>query len=406
MLVYGRDMPTSTLQTNKNIVILKRRKVKELKLHLNKTQIAKRLAVTPAFVRRWWDKEDTLVDERGWKKGRLRRRTDKEKERIIKIRKRLVDERSLFYGHDEVLREYHRLFPCSCLPPRSFVAEVIKRNCKVERRKKRVPGGSKYLHYPEATIKTLGKTIQEIDFAGGRTLKGEKKIIHLFFRVYTQPFKLPLVSRINSPSGQEALNILVEDWKKYSLPDILKMDNDTAFMATGRYHELWLSKFICTILNLGITPCFTAYNKPWNNGCVEGANSVFVRKILKKTYIKNASHLEEEMDKFNQAYFRRLKGISKDKTLSETFAPPLVKQTTLGKDLKKPTIYFIRQVLEEDGQPAISVFKVPTKLDKQYLKQFVLVKLDVYDKKLTVFYEITPGKLTTVKSMNFLVRYR
>lgn len=401
-------MATSTLQTNKFIVILKRRKVKELKAHLNKTQIAKRLAVSPAFVRQWWQAKNPLADKRGWPKGALRIRTQQEKERIIKIRQALIKNKALFYGPEAVLQEYQTLFPDSLLPPRSFVAEIIKKNCKVDQRRKRVPGGSRYLHYPAESIKNLGEIIQEIDFAGGRTLKGKAKIIHLFFRVYTQPFKLPRVGRISSPSGQEAINSLVEDWQTFPLPDILKMDNDTAFMATGRHHEFWLSKFICTVLNLGITPLFTAYNKPWNNGCVEGTNSVFVRKILKKIYIKNFAHLEEEMNRFNQAYLQRVKvTISKNKVLPRHSATPLVKQTSLRKNLGKSTIYFIRQVLEEEnGQPAICVLKVPIKLDKQYLKQFVLVKLDVYDKRLKIFYETTPGKLKKVRSISFPVKYR
>ena len=174
-------MATSTLQTNKSIVILKRRKVKELKrLHLNKTQIAKRLAVSSDFVRKWWDKKDINVDLRGWQKGRLRKRSNKEKSRIITIRKRLIKNNSLFYGPDEILREHQCLFSKSFLPPRSFVVKILKDNCKVNRRRKRVSGGSRYLHYPAESIKSLGKTIQEIDFAGGRTLKAEKRLFTFF----------------------------------------------------------------------------------------------------------------------------------------------------------------------------------------------------------------------------------
>ena len=63
-------MPASTLQTNKSIVILQRRRVKELKPHLNKTQIAKYLAVTRPFIRKWWNREDVEIDNSGWVKGR------------------------------------------------------------------------------------------------------------------------------------------------------------------------------------------------------------------------------------------------------------------------------------------------------------------------------------------------
>jgi len=406
MLVYGRDMTTSTLQTNKSIVILKRRKVKELKAHLNKTQIAKRLAVAPAFIRKWWDREDVETDNRRWVKGRLRKRTEKEKNRIIKIRERLVKNNAFFYGPDAVLQEYKESFPNLSLPPRSFVAETVSKNCKADRRTKRIAGGSRYLHYPQASIEKLGNIIQEIDFAGGRALKTERDLVHIFFWVYTQPFKLPQALRINVPRGQDALNILVEDWKRLPMPDILKMDNDVAFTVGGRYHEFSMSKFICTILNLGVTPLFTAYNKPWNNGCVEGANSVFVRKIIKKIYIENLNHLDRQIKRFNKAYLRRLQEIPRRITLSREFIAPIIKETKLRPDLKDPTVYFIRQVLEEeDSQIAIRVFKVPIKIDEQYLKQFVLAKLNVYQKRLAVFYEKTPGKLKMIKSISFSVKY-
>lgn len=406
MLVYGRDMPTSTLQTNKSIVILKRRKVKELKAHLNKTQIAKHLAVTPAFVRKWWARENGEVDNRGWVKGRLRKRTEKEKNRIIKIREGLVKNNAFFYGPDAVLQEYRERFPDSLLPPRSFVAEVISRNCRTDQRTNRMVGGSKYLHYPQTSIEKLGNIIQEIDFAGGRALKTERDLVHIFFRVYTQPFKLPQALRIDAPRGQEALNVLVEDWKQFPVPHILKMDNDVAFSVGGRYHEFSMSKFISTILNLDITPLFTAYNKPWNNGCVEGANSVFVRKIIKKIYIENLSHLDKQIKRFNKAYLKRLQRMPKGMVLSRDFIVPTIKETKLKPNLQNPTVCFIRQVLEEEnGQIAIRVFKVPIELDKQYLKQFVLAKLNVYQKRLTVFYEKTPGKLKMIKSISFPVKY-
>lgn len=399
-------MPTSTLQTNKSIVTLKRAKLKDLKRqHFNKTQIAKRLCVSAPFVRKWWGRDDLKADYRGWPRGRLRKRTKLERSRVVAIRKKLIRGEALFYGPDEVLREYQRNYPPETSPPRSFVAKVIKANCKVDRRRKRVKGGSRYLHYPAESIKRLGEIIQEVDFSGARTLKGEKQLVHLLFRVYTQPFKLPQVSRVSSPCGQETIDALVNEWKGLPLPDVLKMDNDTVFMPAGGHQEYWTERYICALLNMGITPLFTAFNKPWNNGSVEGVNSVFQRKVFGR-HIRDSTHLDSQITLFNQTYLKRLKSLPAGDKLSAQFRVPLLAKVVLKDDLENPTVYFIRQALDKTTQgSAISVFKVPIKLDKQFLKQFVLVKLNVYRKILRVFYEIEPGKLKQIKKMSFPIKY-
>lgn len=87
----------------------KRSLVKELffKKHLNKSVIARQLAVSRPFVCRWtMGKDISIKDKRGWPKGKMRSRSKVEVERIIKIRKDLISHSSFFLGPDKILDEY------------------------------------------------------------------------------------------------------------------------------------------------------------------------------------------------------------------------------------------------------------------------------------------------------------
>lgn len=152
----------------------------------------------------------------------------------------------------------------------------------------------------------LGEIIQEADFTGKKTLKGYNNPLHFWARVYLKPFKLPRVTRVLSPSGQQAANALISDWQKYPVPDVLKLDNDTAFYPAGRYADRWLSRFICWLLNLGIGPVFSAFSKPWNNGSVEGINSVFVKKIWIQRHHDTLAELDDSIEQFNREYAVRV----------------------------------------------------------------------------------------------------
>lgn len=404
MLVYGSSMPTATGETNKHIVIVKRKIVKELKAkHFSKTQIQKKLAVTPDFVRRWWDKNDVREDRRGWQKGKLRVYSQEDADRIIAIRENLLRGRTIFFGSETILYKHKQEFPNLKLPSLSFVARTLKNYGLVKRYQKRVKFGSRYQHYPAKTIFDLGQIIEEADFTGRRILKGYKNPLHFWARVYLKPFRLPRITRIASPSGQQAADELVSDWKKYPLPDVLKLDNDTAYYSAGKHADRWLSRFICWLLNLGIIPVFSAFNKPWNNGSVEGLNSVFVKKIWIQQRNQTINQLDGLIEQFNYEYGQRVI-LPQSTRLASDYVVDL-KKVRLSSSLKNPTIYFTRQVESMNEQACIRILKVPIYLPDVYLKQFVLVKLAVYQEQLTIYYETESGKLEILESLRFPVKY-
>lgn len=397
-------MPTSTSETNKVIVTTKRKAVKELKAkHFNKTQIQKKLAVSPQFVRKWWNADNLEVDRRGWPKGKLRVYTKEDTKGILFLRDRLINQKAIFYGPEAILGQHKQEFPKLRLPSYSFVARTLRKHGVVKRYRQRVKGGSVYQHYPAESILSLGKVVQEADFTGRKTLKGHKRPLHFWARVYLKPFKLPRITRIASPSGQQAAEALIKDWKNYPLPNILKLDNDTAFYPAGRYADRWISRFICWLLNLGISPVFSAFSKPWNNGSVEGLNSVFTKKIWLQRYHKTLTELDRSIDKLNQEYAAKVAAKLKAGLPLNYSANP--KEAKLEPNLFNPTIYFTRQVKSIDEQTCIRVLKVPVHLPESYLKQFVLAKLNVYKEQLTIYHETKPGNLQKLKELKFPIKH-
>jgi len=396
------------MKANKYILQEKRGLVKVLsKKGLNQTEISKRLVVTRKFVRKWIGVEDVTCDGRGWPKGKLRKRTNDEVNFIINIRNSFQKKNVFFFGPDAVIYEYQLLYPNRPLPPRSFVKQVIKDNCKLEKRNKRSKGGSRYQHYPETSLKNLGKVIEEIDFIGPRSLKKNFRVVHLFSRAYNQPFKLGMASLIKACSSQEAVRCLVEDWKKYPMPDVLKFDNDFAFLNNCRFNP-WVSPFVCWLLNLNIAPVFIAFQKPWNNGSVEGFNSIFQKKVWSKLEFDSEKSLIPVLASFNQQYqnFKKQKWQDvKTKHLSKNYSIPNLKQVKLDPHLKSPCVYFIRKAYLKENRATISILTRKVEIDKMYAKQFVLVKLNLKTQQLTISYETDDSKLIVVKKQKFLVKY-
>ena len=97
---------------------------------------------------------------------------------------------------------------------------------------------------------------------------------------YIRPEKRGIATRIEGQTTEETITALKEIWKTHPLPEILKIDNDSAFGA-NLPHERYIGKLAFFLLNLGVYPLYIAPRSPWNNGQVEGFNSVFSKKFWK-----------------------------------------------------------------------------------------------------------------------------
>ncbi|MEA3325137.1 MAG: hypothetical protein U9Q37_08385, partial [Euryarchaeota archaeon] len=99
------------------------------------------------------------------------------------------------------------------------------------------------------------------------------------------PEKLGIIKRVGGQTTEHAIRTLEEIWMSHPIPEILKIDNDSACGANLPY-EKYIGKLAFFLLNLGVYPLYIAPRSPWNNGQVEGFDSVFSKKIPEQTTIQ------------------------------------------------------------------------------------------------------------------------
>jgi hypothetical protein len=227
------------------------------------------------------DETEISIDNRGGKKGNSRKYPPETKQQIIKIRKDLEKEDSYFIGSEVVKENYEKQTDKKV--PKSFVDRVLKEAGMVKSPIKKKRGLSKYMKYPNYTLTKLGKSMMSIDFIGPKYLKGSANRINFLSCKYIRPEKRGIAKRIEGQTTEQTIKTLKEIWRTHPIPEILKIDNDSAFGGTFS-HEKYIGKLVFFLLNLGVYPLYIAQRSPWNKGQVEGFNSVFSKKFWNKLY--------------------------------------------------------------------------------------------------------------------------
>ena len=117
--------------------------------------------------------QDLSLDARGWKKGKSRSYSQRDEERILRIHQRLdTDPLEHFSGASAILQRYHKVYPKAKPISLRFIGRTLAQHGLSSKPKVRRKGVSRYLHYPEATINSVGKSLLEIDFIGKKFITG------------------------------------------------------------------------------------------------------------------------------------------------------------------------------------------------------------------------------------------
>jgi transposase len=286
----------------KKLLIFKRKKAKELhEKGWSNRKIAHHLLASKDSVGKWiqMDENEVSNDNRGWEKGKSRKYTPETKEQVIKIRRDLEKEDSYFIGSEVVKQNYENQTGKEV--SKSYVDRVLKEKGMVKSPGKKKKGKSKYMKYPEYTLTKLGKSMMSIDFIGPKYLKGSDDRINFLSCKYIRPQKQGIAKRIEGQTTEETIKALKEIWKTHPIPEIVKIDNDSAFGA-NLPHEKYVGKLALFLLNLGVYPLYIAPRSPWNNGQVEGFNSVFSKKFWNKLQFSDEQEIDVKIKDFNVAY--------------------------------------------------------------------------------------------------------
>lgn len=394
--------------------IEKRKKAKKL---YNKgwsiRKIARYLVSGKNSVNQWIKQNDDELsaDKRGWEKGKLRLHKPIEEERICAIRNELEKEGSFFYGAKVVQNNYKNLYNYTL--SKSFVDRTLKKNnliispCKAEK------GKSKYMKYPIHLLGKLGKRVMSIDFIGPKYLTGSNERINFLSCKYIRPQKIGIVKRVEGQTSEDCIKTLEQVWQTHPVPDVLKVDNDSAF-GTNLTHKRCIGKFTLFLLNYGIIPLYVAPRSPWNNGNVEGFNSVFSKHFWNKLQFTDEQEIDVGITKFNMEYEKY--SIFSDNNpidLPVRYLQDIKEVNPENKKVSKfktDKIYFLRIVRRrgekntDEEYGFIDILKEEIKIRKDLINLFVVVCINLKNKEMKICSETETGVLIEEKTLSYEIK--
>lgn len=252
--------------------------------------------------------------------------------------------------------------------------------------------------YPQNLLEKLGKNLLQIDFIGPRFLENESEKYHFISCKYVRPFKLHIFIRVKNQTTSEVLNSFYTLFfvLKLPLPDVVQMDNDSAFRGCIE-RKGCIGRVIKWLCGNGIISLFSAQSSPWNNGSVEGGNSVFDKKFWQKFHFQSIEAVDEKLKAFNAEYQNYL--IKDYDELIQTKKPVIdPRKNTKWNRYSQSKIYFLRIVKERYEKCSVEVLGYYIKLSANLKGQFVLIEVSLDTKTVKIFQEIKSEKILIYQS--------
>jgi len=400
----------------KVLLIEKRKQAKKLYEENNwgVRKIARYVVANKCSVCKWINMSDEELekDNRGWKKGKPRKYTEEQKKEIKRIRRQLEKEEDFFVGAPVVLDNYNKQHKANPISSIRFVDRTLQEAGLTKTPQKKRRGVSKYMNYPKRTLNKLGKCVMSADFIGPKYLKGGDAVNFLSCK-YARPSKKGIVRRVEGQTTDESIRILKEIWRTEPVPDVLQIDNDSAFGIIP-LHEKTIGRFTLFLLNLGVKPLYIAPRSPWNNGNVEGHNSVFSKKFWNKIRFADEDEIDVKIEDFNVAYEKYTDLINNNPASTEVkFMKDFEGVDFENKEVKKFKEHEIRflRIVRRKGDKGdkkeygfIDVLKHEIKLPAKLINSFVYCVLYLKKKKLFCYAEKDGGRLKGVKKVDFKVK--
>lgn len=288
--------------------------------------------------------------------------------------------------------DYAKHYPYEQLPSIWFIDQAVRKaGLQTRKPKKHKKGGSQYLLYPVQAIRSLGSIQQSADFIGKKYISGQREPINIFSTNYYAPFKLYQIKPVQAEKAVYAIENLVRLWRRYPLPEVLRLDNGLQFKGSGRGKRS-LGTFLKFLLNLNIKPLFGSPSKPWTNPHIEGHNRVFNEKVWGRNFFTHTDQIIAECERFNcesLEYFHYKYAQLIVNSNYPSIEPGQEIETEKLLSVKNKRIFFIRFVESpaKEKYAYINILNEYIALPEKYNHQFVFVEWNVEKEKLYIFSE-------------------
>lgn len=301
--------------------------------------------------------------------------------------------------------DYARENPKDELPKTWYIDKVVREaGLQTRKPKSKKRGGSKYLLYPIQCIRNLGHIQQSADFIGKKYITNRTEPINIFSSSYYFPFKLYQIKRILAEKAVYSIEQLKEQWLKYPIPNLFRMDNGLQFRGTASGKRC-LGMFLKFLLNLNVTPLFGSPSKPWTNPHVEGHNRVFNEKVWSTNFFTELKQIDNECERFNQESLDFFKFKYSSLIVNGNFnyldqKQEIITDRLLSKKNKK--ICFIRFVesFDKANKATIIILNEIVVLPEKYNHQFVFVEWNIGKEQLLIYSEFEK-QITLIKQIKF-----
>ncbi|MCJ7693036.1 MAG: hypothetical protein MUO22_06435 [Sedimentisphaerales bacterium] len=308
------------------------------------------------------------------------------------MKRNRIENKKYFVGSNYVQMDYAKQYPHEKLPSIWFIDKTIRQaGLQTKKPKKHKNGGSEYLLYPVQLIRDLGHVQQSADFIGKKYIAGQREPINIFSTSYYAPFKLYQIKPVIAERAVYAIENLTKLWRKYPLPEVLRIDNGLQFRGTARGKRS-LGTFLKFVLNLGIRPLFGSPSKPWTNPHIEGHNRVFNEKVWGQNFFTHRDQIATECERFNSEsleyfHFKYAQLVFNSAFTYIEHGQKIEADKLLSIENKK--IFFIRfvQSTEKGKNAFITILNEKIPLPEQYNHQFVFAEWNIEKEQLLIYSE-------------------
>ena len=291
--------------------------------------------------------------------------------------------------------DYAKAYPDAPLPSTWFIRDVIARNglqsqtVTMRRHQQNIVAR---LLFPERSITALGELQQAGDFIGKKFITGSSEPISFFSTSYYTGFDLHHIWRILAETAPSATQCLTAWWTRFPVANVFRMDNGTPFRGPVKV-EACIGRFLKFLLNLGVTPLFSAPYQSYTNPHIEGHNSTFAAKVWRTQHFTSHEQIDTECDRFNAESEEFFRWKFKEQ-LQKTNLRYLTAMDTMDADVLRSTqgkkihfIRFVEQWTERNDIAGIVVLNRFVEMPTLYLNQYVFVTLDLETARLTIISE-------------------
>jgi transposase len=280
----------------RTIIEAKRREARRLRQKgWSIRKIARCLVCSPSSVRRWLAMAEAELkgDRRGWRRGRMRKHSQLEKERVIEIRQEKERAAGRPLGAGAIQAIYRRRFGQEI--SRWFINETL-RAYKKERHllpaeRHLLPAErpvERLWEYPLARLKRLGKVIVRAEFIRPAAAGEGQPPLNFLICKYVSPAYLGIVRLLPRLSSQEVIGVFKSIWRRYAVPDLAIMDNYPAF-GTNLSHPGCIGRVTLFLLNIGIKPLYDVPGGPSG-----GMKAERVDQVLSDVFCRRLAFVKEK----------------------------------------------------------------------------------------------------------------